>query len=277
MKIRDLLAEAEQRLGVAGVETPRADVEWLLANLLNVDRMKLSLLDDIDENARAAFEQALLRRIAREPLQHIIGTAAFRTVELKVGPGVFVPRPETELLAGWAIDHAKELQSPIVVDLGTGSGAIAKAMETEAPHARVFAIEVDPAAFAYAEHNLRETELVLGDLADAFPELNGTVDIVVSNPPYIPLDAWESVTVEARDFDPHLALFSGEDGLDAIRAIERTASRLLTTGGVLGFEHADVQGESAPAVLAGTGRWHHVRDHRDLANRPRFTTAQRTH
>ena len=113
-----------------------------------------------------------------------------------------------------------------------------------------------------------------GDLASAFGDLLGTVDVVVCNPPYIPLEAWESVAAEARDHDPHLALFSGDDGLDALRVLERTAARLLRSAGVVGAEHADVQGESAPGVFAATHRWVDVADHRDLAGRPRYVTAR---
>ena len=219
---------------------------------------------------------SIARRAAREPLQHLTGTAYFRHVSLAVGPGVFVPRPETELLAGWAIEATLGLEAPVVVDLCTGSGAIARAVADEAPHATVHAIELDPAAHAWAERNLAGTGIDLrrGDLATAFPELDGTVDVVVCNPPYIPLEAWESVAAEARDHDPHLALFSGADGLDAIRALEQRAAELLRAGGVVGAEHADVQGGSAPAVFAAAGRWADVRDHRDLAGRPRFVTAR---
>jgi release factor glutamine methyltransferase len=164
----------------------------------------------------------------------------------------------------------------VVVDLCTGSGAIAKAVADEVPEARVHAVELDEAAYRWAERNLAGTGVDLrhGDLGTAFDELLGTVDVVVCNPPYVPLEAWESVAVEARDHDPHLALFSGQDGLEAIRLLEARAAELLRPGGVLGFEHADVQGEAAPAVLAGTGRWAELRDHTDLAGRPRYTTAR---
>ena len=150
------------------------------------------------------FEALVSRRAHREPLQHLTGRAWFRHVELVVGPGVFVPRPETELLAGWAIEQAGAVSEPVVVDLGTGSGAIAKSVADEVPAARVHAVEVDELAHRYATLNLAGTgvDLRLGDLAAAFEELAGTVDVVVSNPPYIPLDAWESVALEARDHDP---------------------------------------------------------------------------
>jgi release factor glutamine methyltransferase len=164
-----------------------------------------------------------------------------------------------------------------VVDLCTGSGAIAKAIADEVPDAEVHAVEVDPLAHGWAERNLAGTgvDLRLGDAFTAFDDLLGAVDVITCNPPYIPLEAWESVAVEARDHDPHLALFSGADGLEAIRALEARAAALLRPGGVVGVEHADVQGESAPAVFAATGRWEEVRDHRDLADRPRYLTARR--
>jgi release factor glutamine methyltransferase len=273
---RALVAEAVRRLADGGVASPEADAETLLAHVLGTDRGRLVLVDEVADADAAAYDALVARRLAREPLQHLTGRAYFRHVELVVGPGVFVPRPETELLAGWAVDRAREVDEPVVVDLGTGSGAIAKAVADEVPGARVHAVEVDELAHRYATVNLAGTavDLRLGDLGDAFDELAGTVDVVVSNPPYIPLEAWESVAVEARDHDPAAAHWSGQDGLDAIRVVERRAALLLKAGGVVGVEHADLQGESAPAVFAGTGRWGDVRDHRDLADRPRYVTAR---
>ena len=276
MSRRELVADAVRRLTDAGVASPLADAEVLLAHVLGIDRARLVLVDDIDPEAVRTFEALVTRRAHREPLQHLTGRAWFRHVELVVGPGVFVPRPETELLAGWAIEEASAVSEPVVVDLGTGSGAIAKSVADEVPAARVHAVEVDELAHRYATLNLAGTgvDLRLGDLAAAFEELAGTVDVVVSNPPYIPLDAWESVALEARDHDPATALWSGVDGLDAIRAVEGRAASLLRAGGVVGVEHADAQGESAPAVFAGAGRWADVRDHLDLAGRPRYVTAR---
>ena len=276
MKRRSLVAEAVRRLADAGVASPEADAEILLAHVLEIDRSRLVLVDEVADGDRATYDALVGRRAAREPLQHLTGRAYFRHVELAVGPGVFVPRPETELLAGWAVERAGDLDAPVVVDLGTGSGAIAKAVADEVPHARVHAVEMDEAAHGWATTNLAGTgvDLRLGDLGTAFDELAGTVDVVVSNPPYIPLDAWESVALEVRDHDPALALWSGADGLDAMRVVEARAALLLGPGGVVGVEHADAQGESAPAVFAATGRWADVRDHRDLAGRPRFVTAR---
>ena len=276
MKRRPLVADAVRRLADAGVGSPEADAEILLAHVLGIDRSRLVLVDEVADGDRATYDALVGRRAAREPLQHLTGRAYFRHVELAVGPGVFVPRPETELLAGWAVERAGALDAPVVVDLGTGSGAIAKAVSDEVPHARVHAVEMDEAAHGWATTNLAGTgvDLRLGDLGTAFEELAGTVDVVVSNPPYIPLDAWESVALEVRDHDPALALWSGADGLDAMRVVEARAALLLVPGGVVGVEHADAQGESAPAVFAANGRWADVRDHRDLAGRPRFVTAR---
>ena len=282
--VRELLASATARLDAAGVESPEHDAAELLAHVLGVTRSRLSLVDDVDDTARVAFGELVSRRERREPLQHLTGAAAFRHVELAVGPGVFVPRPETELLAGWALERAAETVptgstsgGPVVVDLCTGSGAIALSVATELPRAEVHAVELDPDAFAWAERNLAGTGVDLreGDMADAFPDLDGSVDVVVCNPPYIPLDAYDGVAPEARVHDPALALWSGDDGLDAIRVLERVAARLLRPGGHVGAEHADLQGESAPGVFAASGRWAGVRDHRDLAGRPRFLTARR--
>ena len=276
-----LLRAATDRLTAVGVPSPRVDAELLLADVLGIPRSRLGAIEEVPAERAAAFASLVDRRASREPLQHLTGTAGFRHLELAVGPGVFVPRPETEAVAGWAVAAAAGIvrtgRPPVVVDLCTGSGAIALAVATEVPRARVHAVELDEGAWEWASRNLRGSgvELRLGDMATAFPELDGAVDIVVSNPPYIPLEAYESVAPEARDHDPALALWGGEDGLDAVRVVEQVAARLLPAGGQVGVEHADAQGEAAPAVFVATGRWGEVRDHRDLGGRPRFLTARR--
>lgn len=274
------LAAAADRLRSAGVASPEHDAAELLAHVHGLERKTLFKVDTVDGELAERFDALIERRAAREPLQHLTGAAFFRHVELAVGPGVFVPRPETELLAGWAIERASAVlaggRTPVVVDLCTGSGAIAKAVADEVPDADVHAVELDESAHDWAERNLTGTGVDLrhGDMGTAFDDLLGAVDVVVCNPPYIPLEAWESVAAEARDHDPHLALFSGDDGLDAIRVLAVRAALLLRPGGVVGAEHADAQGESSPAVFAATGRWVEVVDHLDLAGRPRFTTAR---
>lgn len=277
---RTVLAEATARLRDAGVASPDHDAAELLAHVLGTTRGRLVLVDEVGPAHLEQYAALVARRARREPLQHLTGSAWFRHVELAVGPGVFVPRPETELLAGWAVDRATALveegRAPVVVDLCTGSGAIAKAVAHEVPQAVVHAVELDEPAHRWAVRNLAGTgvDLRQGDLATAFDDLAGEVDVITCNPPYIPLDAWESVAPEARDHDPHLALFSGDDGLDAMRVLERRAALLLRPGGVVGAEHADAQGDLAPAVFTATGRWTEVRDHLDLAGRPRFLTAR---
>jgi len=269
---------ATARLREAGVEGAEHDAAELLAHVLGTTRSGLVLVDGLTASQRASYERLVARRVAREPLQHLTGKTGFRHVELSVGPGVFTPRPETELLAGWAVDRAREAvgRGAVVVDLCTGSGAIALSIATEVPDATVHAVELDRAAVEWAGRNLAgsRVHLVQGDMADALRELDGEVDVVVCNPPYIPLEAWEGVAPEARDHDPALALWSGGDGLDAMRVLEQAAARLLRPGGWVGAEHADVQGDAAPAIFAGSGRWRDVRDHRDLAGRPRFLTAR---
>ena len=249
----------------------------------NVKRTELHTVTDASFDAR--FWVDIARREAREPLQHITGRAAFRYLDLEVGPGVFVPRPETEVMTGWAIDRLREMDvdAPVVVDLGTGSGAISLSIAQEVPRARVHAVEADPLARAWAERNVsRYVETATytagrvmvhaGDFCSTLvlPELDGTVDLVVSNPPYIPVGA--VVPPEVGEYDPPAALWSGADGLDAIRAVERTARRLLRPGGLLAVEHGSVQGAAVYWVFAEELGWRDTRNNKDLAGRDRFVT-----
>ncbi|WP_419997859.1 peptide chain release factor N(5)-glutamine methyltransferase [Streptomyces boninensis] len=271
------VAQATQRLADAGVASPRHDAEELAAYVHGVKRGQLHTVADGDFDAR--YWEAIARREAREPLQHITGLAYFRYLELKVGPGVFVPRPETESVVEWAIGavRAMDVVEPLIVDLCSGSGAIALAMAQEVPRSRVHAVELDEGALTWTRKNVAGSRVQLhaGDALTALPELNGQVDLVISNPPYIPLTEWEYVAPEARDHDPELALFSGQDGLDTIRGIERTAHRLLRPGGVVVVEHADTQGGQVPWIFTEERGWADAADHPDLNNRPRFATARR--
>jgi release factor glutamine methyltransferase len=279
--LRGRVADATERLRAAGVPSPRHDAEVLAAYALHVRRSDLPRYDRLDATQVAVLDDAVARRAQRVPLQHIVGTAAFRHVEVRVGPGVFVPRPETEVVTGWAIDRAGEVaatgRTPVVVDLCTGSGAIALAVADELPTATVHAVELDPGALSYARDNLRGSRVRLheGDAADALPELDGTVDVVVANPPYIPPDGVIR-DPEVAEHDPPMALWGhGQDGLDVVRVVARSAQRLLRTGGWFVVEHADVQGAALPALLREQGGWSEVADHRDLAGRDRFATARR--
>ncbi|MFG2002073.1 peptide chain release factor N(5)-glutamine methyltransferase [Spirillospora sp. NPDC048911] len=277
----DEIARATARLADAGAASPRADAEELAAAVHRVNRAELHTVSDGAFDAR--FWEYVARREAGEPLQHITGRAFFRYLELKVGPGVFVPRPETEVMVGWALDTLRDMdvRDPLVVDLGTGSAAIALSIAQESPRARVHAVEKDPAAFAHATRNIDDLDergqvrLHLDDFAAALHELNGTVDFVVSNPPYIPMSEWEYVPRDVRDHDPADALWGGgDDGLDAIRVVEQTARRLLRPGGYVAVEHSDLQGNAVYWVFAEENGWRDVRNRRDLTNRDRFVTAR---
>jgi release factor glutamine methyltransferase len=276
------IAVAVTRLAEAGVESPRADAELLAAHRHGVSRSKLHLVPDADFDPR--FWDDVARREAREPLQHITGLAYFRYLDLEVGPGVFVPRPETEVMTGWAIDRltAMDVAEPVVADLGTGSGAIALAIAQEVPRARVHAVEGDPLARPWTERNIARcaaaaphtrgrVELHCGDFETELAELNGMVDLVISNPPYIPVDA--HVPPEVGDYEPTAALYSGTDGLDAIRVVERVARRLLRPGGTLAVEHGSPQGAQVYWVFAEEDGWKQTRNHTDLAGLDRFVTA----
>jgi release factor glutamine methyltransferase len=280
-QVRQVLARAAWRLRDAGVPSPDHDAEAMLCELLDVPRMTLGLADELTPDVQRAFEARVVRRAQREPLQHILGRATFRYVDVEVGPGVFVPRPETEALAGWAVNHLQRLtairHAPVAVELCAGSAAMALSIATEVSQVTVHAVELSEHACAYAARNLSGSGVHLhhGDIADALPALDGSVDVVVANPPYIPLAAYDSVDAEAREYDPPVALWSGTDGLEMVRVVEQVAGRLLRPGGVVGCEHADVQADAAVAIFSRSGRWTQVRDRADLTGRPRFTTASR--
>ncbi len=282
--IRALRDHAVAELAAAGVPDPEVDAELLLGHVLGLGRgevqARIAMDAEVGEDEVAALEALVTRRAAREPLQHLTGRAPFRNLELAVGPGVFVPRPETEVVAQFAIDalYAAAGPEPIAVDLGTGSGAIAIALATEVPHARVFAIELSPEAHVWAARNVAASgatnlELVLGDLADAFPELDGRAAVVISNPPYVPTDAVPR-DPEVRLFDPAVALYGGADGLDIVRIVSRAALRLLQPGGTLVIEHGELQGADIRGLLTSDG-WRAPATHRDLLGRDRATTAVR--
>jgi release factor glutamine methyltransferase len=279
-----LLVEATARLLAAGVASPRHDAEVLAAHVLGVERGALSSVRVLTPRQQDDLDALVRRRESREPLQYLTGRAPFRYLDLVVGPGVFIPRPETEVMTGVAIDELRRVvdtgTSPLAVDLCTGSGAVAVSLATEVPSTHVVGLEISPDAAAYAEQNACgvDVDVRVGGLADGrrlLSDLAGRAHVVTANPPYIPLDAWESVDEEARTHDPDVALWSGDDGLDAIRLVADVAAGLTVDGGLVVCEHADVQRGAAPKVFVDTGLWAEVRDHRDLAGRPRFVSARR--
>lgn len=280
--LRDAVREAAAHLAAAGVPSPEHDAVALAAHALGTEPGAVRKAMVLGAPAPPAYEELISQRAARVPLQHLTGRAGFRRLELRVGPGVFVPRPETEFVAGLAIDAARAVPGgePVVVDLCTGSGAIALAVKDELPAADVYAVELAEEAHAWAALNVERTGLDVrlerGDALGAFPQLRGRVDVVVSNPPYIP---WGAVPVdpEVRDHDPELALYGGsDDGLAIPLAVARRAADLLHVGGVLVIEHADSQGQQLPAALARSGHWSEVADRLDLTDRPRATVALRS-
>ena len=282
--VADIVRETAARLASAGIPDPQVDAELLLAHVLSTSRGGVQAAairgDRLPDAAQAALAPLVDRRLAREPLQHLTGLAPFRSMELAVGPGVFVPRPETEMVAQLAIDAlgASASDAPIAVDLGTGSGAIALAMATEVPRARVFAAENSVDAFIWTKENVARigadnVTLAFVDLADAFPELDGTVSVVASNPPYVPDDAIPR-DPEVRLYDPPAALYGGPDGLDAVRVLSRVGLRLAHPGGMIVIEHGEWQGAAIREILAADG-WRAAATHPDLTTRDRATTAIR--
>lgn len=280
--LSDALSRATARLAAAGITDPAVDAELLAGFVLDAGRGGVQAAafrgDLIAEADERRLDELVARRATREPLQHITGTAPFRHLGLRVGPGVFVPRPETEMVAQLAIDalRAAASASPIAVDLGTGSGAIALAMATEVPHARVFAAENSVDAYVWTKENFAHVgadnaTLAFIDLARAFPELDGTVSVVASNPPYVP-DAAIPRDPEVRLFDPPAALYGGEDGLDVVRVLSRVGLRLAHPGGTIVIEHGEWQGEAIRRILAADG-WRATATHPDLTLRDRATTA----
>jgi release factor glutamine methyltransferase len=269
------LATAVAELTAAGVASPRVDAELLAAHVLEIPRGRLLLADSMRADELRRFRALVAERARRIPLQHLLGTAAFRHLELSVGDGVFVPRPETELLAGWGIDHARSGNT--AVDLCSGTGAIALSLADEIKGLHVYAVERSPVALSFLRRNAAAFEnvhVVEGDVTDPalLPDL--AADLVLCNPPYVPDGT--PVPPEVADHDPAEAVFGGADGLEVIRPVIVLAARLLKSGGHVGIEHDDVHGDAVPALLRADGRFTEVTAHRDLTGRPRYATARRT-
>jgi release factor glutamine methyltransferase len=307
--LRDAVRAAVGALTAAGIDSAEFDAVTLAAHALGTTASEVRKRMVMGAPAPDGLDDLVAERARRVPLQHLTGKAGFRRLELSVGPGVFVPRFETELVAGLAITHLLgkpgdgaagsgpspgTVQSPVpgfgvtattsspglrVVDLCAGSGAIALAIKDEVPAAEVHGVELSDLAHAWAMRNRDnlglDVDLQLGDATLAFPDLEAGVDVVVSNPPYIPVGAVPN-DPEVRDHDPEIALYGGSsDGLRIPLEVAARAAVLLRPGGFLVMEHADVQGDSLPAALGATGDWQDIQDHTDLNGRPRAVTAVR--
>lgn len=275
------LRSAASVLATAGVASPRVDAELLLAHLLGRSRSRLLLVDQLSEAESAAFAELIRRRASGEPVQYLTGLAPFRRLELAVGAGVFIPRPETELILELAA--AELTAASVVLDLCAGSGAIALSVAAEFGPSRVIAVERSEAALRWLRTNAearadagdRPIEVVEGDVSDPalLLELTGRVDVLLTNPPYVPERIRAELPVEVGH-DPAEAVYAGPDGLSLMPTLFTAAARLLRPGGVLVLEHDPSQLAAVPALLAGPD-WQDVTGHPDLTGRPRFTRASR--
>ena len=278
--LRLALLEAERVLAAAGVASPRVDAELLAAHVVGVPRGRLVMVPPVDEPVLARYRELVERRAAREPLQHLLGTAVFGPVTLAVGPGVFTPRPETELLLEWGLRAIEGVEAPVVVDLCTGSGALAIAVAESRPDAVVHAVESDTSALAWARRNIDNhggrVALHAADVRwnDLLVELEAHVDLVLCNPPYVPDGT--PLPPEVTAWDPPGAVFGGPDGTEVIRAVVSASAGLLRHGGHLAIEHDDTHGEIVPALLRRRRVLTDVQEHHDLSGRPRFATARRS-
>jgi release factor glutamine methyltransferase len=283
--LRRAIDSAAVQLAEAGIDSARYDAEQLAAHLVGIERGRLTLLESPGDEFLGRYRDIVAARTQRVPLQHLIGTAAFGPVVLHVGPGVFIPRPETEAMLAWATAQRLAAQ-PVIVDLCTGSGALAVALARHRANlglkARIIGIDDSDAALDYARRNVEGTavELVRADVTEPvskpglLPELDGRVDLVVANPPYVP----DSVILEPEvaQHDPPHAVFGGPDGMAVIAAVVRLAGRWLRPGGLFAVEHDDTTSSSTVELVNGTGLFGDIQARRDLAGRPRFVTARRS-
>jgi release factor glutamine methyltransferase len=278
--LRRAIDDAAVTLAEAGIDSARWDAEQLAAHLTGTDRGRLGLLDSPDDDFLGRYRDIVAARSQRVPLQHLLGTAAFGPVMLHVGPGVFIPRPETEALLEWATAQRLAPQ-PVIVDLCTGSGALAVALAHRRPAARIVAIDNSDTALAYARRNAQGTaiELLCADVTQLasqpgpLAELDGRVDMLVANPPYVPDDT--VLDPEVVQHDPRQAVFGGPDGLAVIAPLVRLAGRWLRPSGVIGVEHDDTTSAQTVELFGRTGLFEDVQVRRDLTGRPRFVTARR--
>lgn len=280
--LRLAVLEAERILTAAGVPSPRVDAELLAEHVVGVPRGNLPMVPLVDSSVIETYRGLVHRRAERIPLQHLVGVAGFGPIALAVGPGVFVPRPETELLLEWGLTAVADVRQPRVVDLCTGSGALAIAIATSRPDAEVHAVESEPAALAWARRNIDHhggtVRLHSADVTgtDVLVQLEASIDLVVCNPPYVPTAMADGgLPAEVADHDPAAAVFGGPDGLAVIRPVVSLAAGLLRVGGALAVEHDESHATALVELMRRRRVLDEVTDHDDLAGRPRFVTARR--
>ncbi len=281
--LRLAVLDATAALAAAGVGSPRADAEILAAHVVGVERTRLPMVPLVDPLTIETYRRLVQQRVTRVPLQHLTGWASMGPITVEVGPGVFTPRPETELLLAWALQAIDGMDHPVVLDLCTGSAALALAIAHQRPDAQVHAVESDPTALAWARRNTDaraakgDTPVWLsqGDATDRrlLPELQGGVDLLVANPPYVPAHA--PVPPEVGEHDPRIAVFAGPDGLDVLRPLVGHAAQWLAVGGAIGVEHEESQADVVAGMFAVRTVFADVVVHPDLVGRARFTTARR--
>ena len=281
------ILEAARILEEAGVPNARTDAEILAAHVVGVERPRLGLVPLVDSGVLDQYQSLIAERARRVPLQHLTGEASMGDITVAIGKGVFIPRPETELLFGWSLAYLEgsyhREEPPVVLDLCTGSGILALAIANARPDAIVHAVELDPTALSWARRNAEAQaqagdtpiNLVRGDVTDRnlLSELEGGVDLIVANPPYVPEDT--DVDVEVREHDPSMAVFAGADGLSVIRPLVSNAARLLRIGGAVAVEHDDTNGPQTAELFRARRVFGEVSEHPDLAGRPRFVVARR--
>ena len=281
MQIKALISDGKAQIEAAGYSS--VDAEILFAHLLGLTRMELhnpialerALAEISDESAIVdGYAQLVKRRCNHEPVQYLTGTAGFRNLDLAVGPGVLVPRPETEGLVEEVLKHIANSPGPVsVIDLGAGSGAMAISIATEAPNTHVIAVEKSPEAIEWLKQNVafydESIRIVQGDVADVLEGVK--CDVVVANPPYVP-DS-QPLPKDVATFEPAIALFGGSDGLEIPKRFIAAAARLLKVGGLLAIEHTETQGELIANLLSND--FTQISLHLDLTGRPRWTSAIR--
>ena len=274
--LRRAIDSAAAQLAEAGIDSARYDAEELAAHLVGTERGRLTVLEPPGDEFFGRYRDIVAARSRRVPLQHLTGTAAFGPVVLHVGPGVFIPRPETEAMLAWATAQQLAPRS-VIVDLCTGSGALAVALAQHRPAARVIGVDDSEAALEFARRNAEgiAVELVHADVTepDLLPELDRRVDLVVANPPYVPDDI--ALEPEVAQHDPPHAVFGGVDGMAVIAAVVRLAGRWLRPGGLFAVEHDDTTSSQTVELVKSTGLFEHIEARQDLAGRPRFVTARK--